>query len=305
MLIVGCGDGTTELDDGTDEPGVKVVGGDFDDPPEGGLQFVLEDMEIPPHEERQYCLFGTYKGETAGIVSQIGLQDAAYGHHMTMLSTLYPTSDFPDGTLMDCSDKDSLNMILMEPLFVSGSLELPPGMGLELESGTRYIVQSHYINTTADTLIATDAINIGLKPESEINTWIASVAHSTVNFEIPVGESATFSIDCVWEEEVELVYLSSHMHQWGEAFSVDYTPVATGATERIYDIEQWLPEHRDDPPGNDMWDAPMHLVPGDMFTTRCTWFNDTDEVLGFPQEMCAAVGMAYPLRSPVTCADIF
>ena len=40
---------------------------------------------------------------------------------------------------------------------------------------------------------------------------------------------------------------------------------------------------------------------GDVFTTRCAWDNDTDRVLGFPEEMCLTFGMVYPATEPVVC----
>ena len=303
LCLLACGPGP-ELSDDPGETGTVYVGGDFPDPPAGGWQLANQDLEVPPYSERQYCLFGTYDGDDAAVVSQIALQDEAFGHHMTLLATTYTTSEFPDGTLYDCTEEESLSMLRFSPIFVSGRLELPDGMGIELKNGTRWILQTHYINPTGDTVFASDAMNIGFAAPESIDTWVASVAHSTLDIDVPPGGEQTSRVDCAVEQDLELVWLNSHMHQWGSAFSVDFTPIATGVAERIYEIPEWLPEHRADSPSLDLWDDPLHIAAGDRFETTCSWFNDTDEPLGFPQEMCVMVAMAWPLREPITCIDM-
>ena len=42
---------------------------------------------------------------------------------------------------------------------------------------------------------------------------------------------------------------------------------------------------------------------GDVVRTTCNWFNDTEEPLEFPQEMCDSVGLVYPQLTPVICHE--
>jgi len=281
----------------------------FPAPPAGGLQFLSGEMEIPPYSEAQFCLMGTYEGPDVGVTSMATYQPD-FGHHVVVLGTSYTTSEVPDGELFDCTAVESLDMLRTEPLFVPGGeddgeggsvVTLPEGMGVLMESGQRYILQSHYINTGPDTLLVQDAVNYGLLQEDEVTTWAATVAHSRVGMSLPPGQETTVAIDCEWEEPLSLFQLGSHMHEWGTSFSVDWAHA--GGTERVYDIPDWDPEYRDDPIILDLAGDPIEVQPGDVFTTTCAWYNDTDEALEFPQEMCASFGMVFPKRDPITCWD--
>ena len=277
-------------------------------PPEGGLQLVSAELEIPPYTEQQYCLFGTYEGEDIGLHASEEFQ-AASGHHVVMLGTNFTTSEHPDGEMIDCTGENDIDMLRAEPLFIQGAYDdrypsaasLPEGMAIKLAHGARYILQSHHINTTGTPILVQDAINLILTPAEEVDTWAATYAHSSINISIAPGESKTLTITCEFEEELSLLNLMGHMHEHGTAFSVD--AVIDGASSQLYDVPDWLPEFRDD--GDlillDFGDEPLQVQPGDTFTTTCSWHNSTDHTLQFPEEMCATVGVAYPRESALTC----
>ena len=101
-----------------------------------------------------------------------------------------------------------------------------------------------------------------------------------------------------------LLYLLGHMHEWGSSITVDYNK-DDGTVERIYEILEWDVLYRDLPPitryGEDSEHGVLEVKEGESFTTTCTWFNDTDETLGFPEEMCVATAMVYPATVAMVC----
>jgi hypothetical protein len=88
------------------------------------------------------------------------------------------------------------------------------------------------------------------------------------------------------------------MHEWGTAFSTDHTVGET--TERIYEVQDWDLEFRDEPPRVDFGETGRALGVGDVLTTTCTWEGNEEEIV-FPYEMCASVGIAWPLTVPLVC----
>ena len=65
-------------------------------------------------------------------------------------------------------------------------------------------------------------MNLALMAEEEVETWAATIAHSTINIALPPGEESSVEIDCTFEEELNLLNLSGHMHEQGSAFKVDF-----------------------------------------------------------------------------------
>ena len=280
--------------------------GDFPDAPTEGQQWLTPDITIPAYTEKQYCYFLEYDGEDVGITS-VDTYQSQYGHHVLMLESTASEDEHPNGSLFDCTDADDLIMTAVEPIIygpivaVDGvsQYSLPDGMGARLNSGTRIVLQSHYVNTSADDILVHDAINLGYAPEDEIETWTAPIVNTGIDFTLPAGEQTSVELDCAIEAEGDLLFLTGHMHEWGSAITVDHQ-TAEG-TSRIYEVPSWMPEYRDVPPFQDYVGAPYHVSVGDHFITTCTWFNTEDHDMTFPEEMCAAFGMFYPSKVPLIC----
>jgi hypothetical protein len=279
-------------------------------PPEGGLQFVTPDYVIPPYTEVQWCWFTEYNGPDTAMSAQWTYQSPG-GHHAQILSTNAGPDLYPTGEAFDCTSTDSMPMTDLNPLLVLaeltaedpegpvGQLILPDGLAAELESNTRIVIQSHYVNTTADPILVRDGVNVSLVPLEEVETWAAPWVHLDTDFLLPQGEH-TLEFECVWEDDMNILFLGGHMHEWGTAFSLQANP-AEGPSSELYAVPEWDPVMRDAPPMNRYEEAPLQVRAGDSFTTHCEWNNDTDHEMGFPEEMCVTFGMAYPLKVPIIC----
>lgn len=295
----GTGSGTTEPLD------MRVL--DVPAPPEGGVQVLGAEVVIEPYTDAEYCIFASYEGEDAGIVSYDAYQ-TQYGHHAIMLASTSDPYDYPDGTIVDCRDNSAATMVDVEPIVIAPTFgagenlyDLPEGMAAPLESRTRFMIQSHYVNTSADPILVRDVVNLGLVPEDQVVTWTSPFAFTTIEMKIPEGEY-TVELDCTVEEDLTVSYLMGHLHEWGTAISFDRID-AQGASERMYEIDPWLTEYRDAPPIDDYSDGRFVMTPGETYRTTCTWNNDTGAPLEFPNEMCAISGMIYPARNSLICTD--
>ena len=276
--------------------------------PETDADLLLEpaDIVVEPYTDQQVCWFTTYTGPDVGIYDGVFRQSQAFGHHVIVMRTNADEDDFPDGTAMDCEDGE---MTDMEPFVLPSEveavgltyLELPGGMANKLKSGERLLVQSHHINTTGEPVLVNDRIELFTMPVDEVETFVAPLAHTSTNLAVQPGEH-TRQVTCEFEDDHNFLYVLGHMHEWGASFSIDYNK-EDGSTERIYEIADWDILYRDLPPITRYADGEFQVKAGESFTTTCTWLNDTEEVLGFPEEMCVTTAMVYPATVALVCDE--
>jgi hypothetical protein len=305
LALVACQTPEVELSSTTPDPEVVDLRRDFPPPPEGGLQFVTPDYEIPPFTEVQLCVGVPYDGPTMGIRSQYTYQSQG-GHHVTVNGTSADEGMLPDGVAVDCAGSDTDLMVSLDPIMIGGELlkpeagpesllELPDGMAARLPEGARLMLQSHYVNATASPILVRDAVNLELVPEDEVQTWAAPLALTEVNgLAIPQGEHVV-EFDCVMEDPLSVLFMGGHMHEWGTSFST-----TRNHEEVLYEIPEWDPQFRDAPVYADLGSG-LNLEPGEVLTTRCAYDNTTDHVLEFPEEMCVTFAMVYPSKLPIIC----
>jgi hypothetical protein len=300
-LLAGCATATDDVLD---------LKRNFPDAPAGSLVFTSPEYTIPAGVERQMCWATTYDGEDVGITAQRNYQSVT-GHHVTVFGTSATERDLPDGQTWDCTTTASLDMTSMEPIIIGGGIEideegvlnefvLPEGMAAPLREGQRLILQSHYLNVRDQDVIVQDQAQLDIVDEASVTTWTSPFVNTVTEFSIPPNtESHTLTFDCEWEESYNLLYIGGHLHEWGLSFQTERTIGAV--TDTIYEVSEWDPVFRDSPMYESFEAGEFTVSAGDVFTTHCTWFNDTAEAIEFPQEMCVTFGMAYPANVPVIC----
>jgi hypothetical protein len=309
-LAVGCKDSGTDTTDDTTEDVVDARR-EFPEAPLGAVVWDTPEWTIPAFSDKQFCYALTYDGDDVGITAQANYQ-SPNGHHVVIFGTTVSEREMPDGTQWDCTTPESMDMGNLDPLIIGGDIAygpegvlnsfiLPAGMGASLNNGQRVVIQSHYINATDKAVLVRDEVQLTVVPEDEVEIWAAPFAQSIDGFKIPAGAvdyNETF--DCVWEADYNIVYLGGHMHEWGTAFKTDRT--VDGVTDTLYEVPVWDPIFRDAPMYQQYEQGEFTVKPGDVFTTSCTWTNDTSNDLPFPNEMCVTFGMVFPSKVPVVCS---
>src|SRR5262249_12207962 len=121
-------------------------------------------------------------------------------------------------------------------------------------------------------------------------------AMTSVRIAVTPGRS-TLQVQCTLPEDVPLLMYSNHMHQFGANVTTE-----NGSTP-LKDDPAWSYEWAFNPnfalrkPDN-----PLVLPAGSTLTTHCTWTNDGNDTIGFPDEMCVFFGIALGEHDR-TCAD--
>jgi len=297
---VGSGPGAVDPPDEVDcvDHQIDFEGGSDD-------QYFIEvpTMVVPSGEEIFFCYYGTYEGPDAGVVGFRPGQAQGFLHH-TLLKQV-EDDEFPDGHLMDCSAPEYQyppKPVLFEAVGASpaGWINLPEGVAFKLSSGQRWVADVHYVNTSPDTICMNTSYTLDLIPEAEVDSYAAAFNLDAGDFELLPGQETTESFSCVWEQDVSILSLAGHMHEHGRVFDVLHH--TQGASpESVYRVDEWQPQFQSGAPVSNFDFGEFEVLEGESLETVCTWFNDSDHSLAYPDEMCTAFGVAYPLEGPLYC----
>lgn len=292
ILLLACAPETTPSTPA--ESNVLDVRQEIPPEEEGMFNLVGPEQEVPAYEEVMYC---SYISNTTGqdlIVPYADVYQGKFGHHATLL-----TSDDhkPDGTVEDCTSNAS--MANLHVYFIAG-FELPEGDAVRIPAGTQFVLQSHYLNTGSVPILTRDVVRFHLMDEADVNEWAAPFATAHLGIDIPPNDSAEVTFDCSFPEDVRLSMMSGHMHEWGTKFVGSFGP-DVDHLEQLVLIDPWRSEFRDDPPIQMYLENPMPMAAGTVIRTHCEWYNDTDETLAFPSEMCDTFGYMIGTDQSMEC----
>jgi len=258
----------------------------------GVLNFIGAEFVVQPGEETIMCMSIDYEGGDIAYRNALSFQGKG-GHHVILLGAKEPQ---PAGTVEECLDGADMSKydLLMVPQ------ELPVGYGTRLPGGRHMVIQSHYINTTDKPMLVRDVVQLDLIAMEDVQTWSAPIATNTIDLVVPAGETSEVTYDCVLEQDVDLLMLGGHMHEWGTKFQIDIGP-SVDELELLYLVDPWQADFRDVPPVTLFLNEPRPLAKGTILRISCGWENTEPEELIFPFEMCAAFGLVAGVQDPIEC----
>lgn len=310
--MVGCvrpvvqGDKDSSAQDSSLDSDVLDVREDFPDAPQPGHEIRAPSFEVPPYSEVFWCYYGTYTGPTVGVTWFQPLQSNQYSHHNLLRNVT--DGGLPDGTMIECPATGS--MYDYAPLFegvgiepgesATNWLEMPDGVAIQFMEGQKWVLDMHYVNPTDKTLIVQNGVNMGTVAVEDVEHWAAPVRMDGGIVELPSGEATTVAFDCEWPSDVTVLSLGGHMHEHGTSYEVDHVR-SDGSIERIYNVDPWDEEYRDFPLLENWGVGELEVAAGESFRTYCNWFNATEELLTYPDEMCTTFVVAYPLDTALSC----
>lgn len=275
------------------------------EPPSEGFQERTPEFILEPHSEVMYCYFGRYSGPDVGATYYEWFQDPTYGHHFMTLAVSDDTL-IADGEMVDCTDPEQFVMGIMPPLLQgtelveapNGRMVLPDGVAIQLVSGQRWALQSHYVNPTDNPLLLQDAINVVTVPAEEVETWASTYVANSSQFDLPPGRHA-MDVTCEWPATVNLINMMGHMHTNGRSINIQHGH--DGVWDLLFEVEEWEPSYVYGPILRGFEEGEAVIEAGDTVQVHCAYDNVTDETLRFPDEMCVGAGIAWPMTAPFQC----
>jgi hypothetical protein len=284
----------TESTDAGSSPENWVTPTSFDDMPavaEGYTRMLAPVIEgVAPGDSVERCQYIREPFDRDMDVLDVGGYQSRGGHHAVVFAELITEAV---GTSRACTDADnqSVGEFLGGPNGVTGtSLPIPTGASFRVRAGQTIMINSHFINTTPDPIDGYTAIDIKLA-EVDPNRTIATLFPiGGMNFSVPPNSPGDFSAGCAVPERMELVGMSSHMHDWGTS-QVTEVQRANGEVVVLREDKVWSYDKQFNAEWT-YWDInqPFIIEAGDTVRTHCTWNNTTADALAYPREMCFGRG---------------
>ncbi len=295
LLLAACSDPATE---GWEPPALA----------DGWIRYVTPELQLPPLSDQLYCTFATLPQDGA-------IQDALEWTDSDMLHLSHivvrPAPDdvgYEDGEVADCTELGDW-WASSAPLYETAiktrneGLGLPPGVGFPIREGQRFVIDAHFINFTEEWSTAIVGLDLLLMDLDEVKAEAGAMSLDMGDdLVVPVGGRWTNDFSCEFSTAVTLLSVNPHMHERGQEFRLEWQRV-DGSTQAVIDIDRWQDTFTEYPPELDYAPGSIVTAPGDVFRTECTWDNDLDHPLVFPEEMCTTIAVGYPLPGGAICMD--
>ena len=274
-------------------------------PREGeGFQIALEAV-APAHEETGVCDVYAMPNAEFANVSRVEVEQTEGTHHLT-LSTLGLTGG---GTLehgrYDCTDLYGDSSLMEDQIMFYGNqgnatdeMLLPTGVAAMIPPGLDVIHEMHYVNTSDEPVDLYSRINAWTIPSDEVESgiWGGSVRDENINIP-PMAEHTEWS-RCVFNEDVEVIFLASHTHALGTEFTIrPFDGETTG--DIIYTNTDWHV------PLITQFEPSIVVPAGEGFEWSCTWNNPTSDMVTYglnaSDEMCNLAIVHTPFSTSAQC----
>lgn len=273
--------------DATTEAEMQACFGEPPDP-EIALRLFTKPMVIPPGQEVLMCNYLELTTTEQLLFKEVRGAQLHGGHHSAVFVSIAPKPDAPSEP---CGDDMADLQFVGAAGGAGGSFsDLPEGVALHVEPNNQFVIQSHYINTGDEPITVMDMVDLYYTDLVESPTIIDPLAILYDALDIPVGaDDYALTTECTLQEPLDVYMILGHTHEHGVLLEFEHTPAGETESELLYRATdgKLLREN----PEIKVYDTPLHFEAGDQLRLTCTWDNETDHVLGWPEEMC--VGLIY------------
>jgi hypothetical protein len=226
-------------------------------------------------------------------------QQGVGGHHLIVYYTdqKVPVGHHP------CTDVEMLGLhqIAADAGNNEGVVALPDGYATKVPEGKQLVVQSHYIRTADGPLTVNDSISLKTIEDKDVKEFANSFVMVDGNFKVPARATATSTTKCAAPQDLDLLIMTGHMHEWGSHYKLERIDETGKSLETLYDAD-WEPLFVAHPPIK-TYDpkTPLHFAKGTLLRQTCTWKNTEDTEKAFPREMCVMFSYYIPDNGFIEC----
>jgi Copper type II ascorbate-dependent monooxygenase, C-terminal domain len=299
VLLCACGGEETSPSAAPSDPTALAP------PPKGqGFQLTM-DAVAPASSEIWICDVKPMPNEQWSNVNRVEVKQTEGTHHMT-LSTLglFESGQIAHGRY-DCDDLYGDSSLMENQIMFYGNqgsaqdeMQLPTGVAATLPSGLDVIHEIHFVNPTTEDVALYSRINAWTIPNEELLSGIWGGSVRDEHIAIPPSASHTEWSRCVFNEDVEIIFLASHTHKLGESFQIRPFDGST-VGDLVYENDDWHV------PAITQYDPPLVVPAGSGFEWSCTWNNTTPETVGYgpsaADEMCNMAVVHMPFSTSAAC----
>jgi len=300
-LLVGCGG---DASDSSGSPG-SSASPTLTPPPAGeGFQLAMTPFTAPAYSESWVCEVYDSPNTAYAPINRVEYLQNEGTHHMT-LSTVALAGNRLEPGVYDCNDLYGDASLMSDQLMFfgnqgagEGEMQLPEGVVADLPPNLQVIHEVHYVNATEAPVELYSVLNAWTIDPDDVTEriWGGQVRDETIA--LPAGAETTEWTRCVMNEDVEILFLASHMHQLGVRFTIAPFDGAESG-EIFYDNDDWHD------PKIIQYDPPITVPAGQGFEYACTWNNTTDQAVTYgltaDDEMCNMALVFTPFSPSAVC----
>ena len=264
------------------------------------LSFETGEFEVPPGDVFE-CFYTDVITERELAVRGAAGQQVTGGHHVT----IYYTELVKDPQHHPCDSAEMADWRMIggggdEGEAAISKLRMPDGLAIRVPAGVQIVLQSHYINL-GESYTANDSASLELVATESVRDYVNQFVVNDVGFSVPPHEEFESVSTCTVPAAIDIIRLLGHMHEWGSFYKLERLDAADQPVETIIEKE-WEPVFASDPEILQFDPAtPMQIAAGTRLRQTCRWFNDTEDPILFPREMCIAFGLYVPDDGEIFC----
>jgi hypothetical protein len=260
-------------------------------PPTQGEQVVIGPFTVPMGHEIQMCRTLKLSNPKPVAVNRLEVVLNTGSHHFILFRS-HNNAPFPDDTFPCWGTVNFEDWEFLMDVNRDGGYDwtLDKGQGFIMEPYQQIMIQSHYVNATT---VQTDKagggiLNLHETDPTKITKKLYGMFTVDTRIYIPPHEGYSTSRDCSFNNAAHVVAMTGHFHKRGRTFTVNRihqtgrmleTPTLG---EQIYESDDW------NAPPFAMFDgqadhSPVQplFVQTDGVRFTCTFFNDTDDPIGW------------------------
>jgi hypothetical protein len=168
------------------------------------------------------------------------------------------------------------------------SLTFPPGIASLMPGANSFRIQSHYLNTTSETVTAHVEVTFHVAASGTVTDQAGVLFVVDPKIKVLPATSATVTDDCTLPQNMNVMRVQSHMHRHGTHFLASMN----GST--VYDTTTWSD------PKPALFTPPKSYEAGDALHFECAFTNTGTTTLTFGEsaltnEMCIFSASFYPI----------
>ncbi|WP_437687026.1 hypothetical protein [Sorangium sp. So ce176] len=293
--------GCSSSGNGPEEPGDVLL----EPPAQGaGVQYRMVST-IEPAQEIERCQLFVAPPEGLNV-NREEVRFSGGSHHVLLYAT--PYTEMPTETargqkldpsqVHDCNDGPQADWDVTGVIAGAQSSDgksflggMPEGVALKVKPGTVLLMNTHYLNSSAETRETDARINLHTIPDEEVTIEAGMLFHYNPFISVPAHGESSARMRCTTDNDISIVRLQSHMHRRGVGY-VAHKVDADGTMTELYAHDRW-----EDVPTQE-FEPLLELKAGEALDYRCDFKNtearDIAQGLTTRDEMCMLIGPYFP-----------
>jgi hypothetical protein len=257
-------------------------------PPAQGYQLTTASFPVAPSFERELFLRRNLGNAAPVYLNRIETKMRLGSHHLIAYTfdPSIPAIAVPQpDVIRDLRDANGLlvlGTLLTMPyhVFFAGAMSpatdyrFPDGVAMRVPANATFDLNSHYVNKTGIPFTGEAYVNLHSVDAAQVQHVAATLNWGNLSFTLPSKQRTTIAKTFLVSEPTTIFALASHMHKRGEKFVIKIKGGPRDG-EIVYTNTDWA--H----PVFTNYDTPIVLQAGQGLTSEITYYNETNQAIGF------------------------